>query len=78
MVHRSDGYGFIDEGILRYFSCRNEINKRGETMDGYIKRLDGELAQYKDQVKKTQVRIPQEDVKARAMSNEILQKKKRM
>ncbi|KAI3766663.1 hypothetical protein L2E82_16732 [Cichorium intybus] len=26
-----------------------KINKRGETMDGYIKRLDGELAQYKDQ-----------------------------
>ncbi|KAI3790918.1 hypothetical protein L2E82_04349 [Cichorium intybus] len=43
--------------LLRHLSLslapapsRNEINKRGETMDGYIKRLDGELAQYKDQI----------------------------
>ncbi|KAK6135949.1 hypothetical protein DH2020_030287 [Rehmannia glutinosa] len=44
-----------------------EINKRGETVDEKIKRLDAELARYKDQIKKTRPGPAQEAVKARAM-----------
>ncbi|KAK6135941.1 hypothetical protein DH2020_030324 [Rehmannia glutinosa] len=43
------------------------INKRGETVDEKIKRLDAELARYKEQIKKTRPGPAQEAVKARAM-----------
>ncbi|XP_071734667.1 vacuolar protein sorting-associated protein 60.2-like [Rutidosis leptorrhynchoides] len=45
----------------------DRINKRGETVDEKIKRLDGELARYKEQIKKTRPGPAQEAVKARAM-----------
>jgi len=45
----------------------DRINKRGETVDEKIKRLDNELARYKDQIKKTRPGPAQEAVKARAM-----------
>lgn len=45
----------------------DRIDKRGETVDEKIKRLDNELARYKDQIKKTRPGPAQEAVKARAM-----------
>ncbi|XP_057539367.1 vacuolar protein sorting-associated protein 60.2-like isoform X2 [Amaranthus tricolor] len=48
-------------------SCGYDINKRGETVDEKIKRLDAELARYKEQLKKTRPGPAQEAVKARAM-----------
>ncbi|KAF5200726.1 Charged multivesicular body protein 5-like [Thalictrum thalictroides] len=44
-----------------------DINKRGETVDEKIKRLDTELSKYKEQLKKTRPGPAQEAVKARAM-----------
>ncbi|KAK2971295.1 hypothetical protein RJ640_001321 [Escallonia rubra] len=45
----------------------DRINKRGETVDEKIKRLDTELARYKEQIKRTRPGPAQEAVKARAM-----------
>lgn len=45
----------------------NRINKRGENVDEKIKKLDAELARYKEQIKKTRPGPAQEAVKARAM-----------
>ncbi|KAI8563363.1 hypothetical protein RHMOL_Rhmol03G0106300 [Rhododendron molle] len=45
----------------------DRINKRGETVDEKIKRLDAELTRYKEQLKKTRPGPAQEAVKARAM-----------
>ncbi|XP_078169397.1 vacuolar protein sorting-associated protein 60.2-like [Carex rostrata] len=45
----------------------DRINKRGESVDDKIKRLDTELARYKEQIKKTRPGPAQEAVKARAM-----------
>ncbi|KAF3973623.1 hypothetical protein ACB098_11G092800 [Castanea mollissima] len=45
----------------------DRINKRGETVDEKIKRLDVELSRYKEQIKKTRPGPAQEAVKARAM-----------
>ncbi|XP_075485179.1 vacuolar protein sorting-associated protein 60.1-like [Primulina tabacum] len=44
----------------------DRINKRGDTIDEKIKKLDTELARYKDQIKKTRPGPAQEAVKARA------------
>ncbi|KAG0464039.1 hypothetical protein HPP92_020108 [Vanilla planifolia] len=43
------------------------INKRGDTVDEKIKKLDTELARYKEQIKKTRPGPAQEALKARAM-----------
>jgi charged multivesicular body protein 5 len=54
--------------ILFFFCCLSlQINKRGESVDEKIKRLDAELARYKEQLKKTRPGPAQEAVKARAM-----------
>ncbi|KAK9075091.1 hypothetical protein SSX86_003410 [Deinandra increscens subsp. villosa] len=53
----------------------DRINKRGESVDEKIKRLDGELAKYKEQIKRTRPGPAQEAVKARAMR---ILKQKRM
>ncbi|GJV20176.1 vacuolar protein sorting-associated protein 60.2-like protein [Tanacetum coccineum] len=45
----------------------DRINKRGESVDEKIKRLDGELSKYKEQIKRTRPGPSQEAVKARAM-----------
>uniref|UniRef100_A0A166C3K1 Charged multivesicular body protein 5 n=1 Tax=Daucus carota subsp. sativus TaxID=79200 RepID=A0A166C3K1_DAUCS len=45
----------------------DRINKRGESVDEKIKRLDAELARYKEQIKKTRPGPAQEAVKSRAM-----------
>ncbi|GAB4836220.1 hypothetical protein Ancab_001135 [Ancistrocladus abbreviatus] len=45
----------------------DRINKRGENVDEKIKKLDVELARYKEQIKKTRPGPAQEAVKARAM-----------
>ncbi|KAL9265837.1 Vacuolar protein sorting-associated protein 60.1-like protein [Drosera capensis] len=45
----------------------DRINKRGENVDDKIKKLDAELARYKEQIKKTRPGPAQEAVKARAM-----------
>lgn len=45
----------------------DRINKRGESVDDKIKKLDVELAKYKEQIKKTRPGPAQEAVKARAM-----------
>ncbi|KAL3338238.1 hypothetical protein AABB24_030403 [Solanum stoloniferum] len=45
----------------------DRINKRGESVEEKIKKLDAELARYKEQLKKTRPRPAQEAVKARAM-----------
>ncbi|GAA0184837.1 hypothetical protein Leryth_016589 [Lithospermum erythrorhizon] len=52
----------------------DRINKRGESVDDKIKRLDGELAKYKEQIKKTRPGPALEAVKARAMR--VLKQKK--
>ncbi|XP_075496752.1 vacuolar protein sorting-associated protein 60.1-like isoform X2 [Primulina tabacum] len=49
---------------LQEFSDR--INKRGDSIDEKIKKLDAELARYKDQIKKTRPGPAQEAIKARA------------
>lgn len=51
------------------------MNKRGETVDEKIKKLDEELAKYKDQIRKTRPGPSQEAIKARAIR---LLKHKRM
>ncbi|XP_042485745.1 vacuolar protein sorting-associated protein 60.2-like [Macadamia integrifolia] len=45
----------------------DKINKRGETVDEKVKRLDAELTRYREQIKKTRPGPAQEAVKARAM-----------
>ncbi|CAN4096087.1 unnamed protein product [Withania somnifera] len=45
----------------------DRINKRGESVEEKIKKLDAELAEYKEQLKKTRQGPAQEAVKARAM-----------
>lgn len=45
----------------------DRISKRGETVDEKIKKLDSELARYKDQIKRTRPGPAQEALKARAM-----------
>jgi len=51
------------------------INKRGDTVDEKVKKLDIELARYKEQIKKTRPGPAQEAIKARAMR---ILKQKRM
>eukprot|EP01018_Ginkgo_biloba_P012715 Gb_11898 [translate_table: standard] len=51
------------------------VTKRGDTVDEKIKKLDIELARYKEQIKKTRPGPAQEAVKARAMR---ILKQKRM
>ncbi|KAL6518227.1 hypothetical protein OROMI_033928 [Orobanche minor] len=43
------------------------INKRGDNVEDKIKKLDAELARYREQIKKTRPGPAQEAVKARAM-----------
>ncbi|KAK8938622.1 hypothetical protein KSP39_PZI011201 [Platanthera zijinensis] len=45
----------------------DRINKRGETVDEKMKKLDSELARYKEQIKKSRPGPAQEALKARAM-----------
>ncbi|KAJ8756234.1 hypothetical protein K2173_025046 [Erythroxylum novogranatense] len=45
----------------------DRINKRGESVDDKIKKLDAELARYREQIKKTRPGPAQEGLKARAM-----------
>ncbi|CAN1298177.1 Vacuolar protein sorting-associated protein 60.2, partial [Linum perenne] len=45
----------------------DRINKRGDTVEEKIKKLDAELNKYKEQIKKTRPGPAQEAVKARAM-----------
>ncbi|XP_019191993.1 PREDICTED: charged multivesicular body protein 5-like isoform X1 [Ipomoea nil] len=45
----------------------DRINKRGETVDEKIKKLDTELARCREQIKKTRPGPAQEVIKARAM-----------
>lgn len=45
----------------------SQINKRGETVDEKIKKLDAELGRYKEQIKRIRPGPAQEAVKARAM-----------
>ncbi|KAH6762630.1 SNF7 family protein [Perilla frutescens var. hirtella] len=52
----------------------DRINKRGDNVDEKIKKLDAELARYKEQIKKTRPGPAQEAVKARAMR--VLKQKK--
>ncbi|XP_057778682.1 vacuolar protein sorting-associated protein 60.1-like [Salvia miltiorrhiza] len=52
----------------------DRINKRGESVDEKIQKLDAELARYKEQIKKTRPGPAQEAVKARAMR--VLKQKK--
>jgi hypothetical protein len=58
---------------MRVAGC--QVNKRGETVDEKIKKLDEELARYKDQIRKTRPGPSQEAIKARAIR---LLKHKRM
>ncbi|CAI9091405.1 OLC1v1026431C1 [Oldenlandia corymbosa var. corymbosa] len=52
----------------------DRINKRGDTVDEKIKKLDTELAKYREQLKKMRPGPAQEAVKARAMR--VLKQKK--
>ncbi|XP_022746667.1 vacuolar protein sorting-associated protein 60.2 [Durio zibethinus] len=45
----------------------DRINKRGDTVDEKLKKLDAELNRYKEQIKKTRPGPAQEAIKARAM-----------
>lgn len=51
-----------------------QINKRGDSVEDKIKKLDVELCKYKEQIKKTRPGPAQEAVKARAMR--VLKQKK--
>ena len=53
----------VQRSVLLLF----QINKRGESVDEKIKKLDVELSRYKEQIKKTRPGPAQEAVKARAM-----------
>ncbi|KAG2262582.1 hypothetical protein Bca4012_012800 [Brassica carinata] len=52
----------------------DRINKRGESVEDKVKRLDAELCKYKDQIKRTRPGPAQEAIKARAMR--VLKQKK--
>jgi len=52
----------------------DRINKRGESVEDKVKRLDAELCKYKEQIKRTRPGPAQEAVKARAMR--VLKQKK--
>lgn len=52
----------------------DRINKRGDSVDEKIKKLDAELVKYREQIKRTRPGPAQEAVKARAMR--ILKQKK--
>eukprot|EP00246_Nothoceros_aenigmaticus_P018408 TRINITY_DN9604_c0_g4_i1.p1 TRINITY_DN9604_c0_g4~~TRINITY_DN9604_c0_g4_i1.p1 ORF type:complete len:237 (+),score=58.79 TRINITY_DN9604_c0_g4_i1:137-847(+) len=52
----------------------DRINKRGDTVDEKIRKLDNELVRYKEQIKKTRPGPAQEAIKARAMR--LLKQKK--
>ncbi|MQL87224.1 hypothetical protein Taro_019763 [Colocasia esculenta] len=56
-----------NEGLVPLLLKQSMINKRGEGVDEKIKKLDTELARYKEQIKKTRPGPAQEAVKARAM-----------
>ncbi|XWS65380.1 hypothetical protein CRYUN_Cryun05aG0107800 [Craigia yunnanensis] len=45
----------------------DRINKRGDSVDEKLKKLDSELSRYKEQIKKTRPGPAQEAIKARAM-----------
>ena len=57
-----------------FFLCM-QINKRGDSVDEKVRKLDIELARYKEQIKKTRPGPAQEAIKARAMR---ILKQKRM
>ncbi|CAE6086692.1 unnamed protein product [Arabidopsis arenosa] len=74
-------------GMKRIFGAKNNkepppsiqdasdrINKRGESVEDKVKRLDAELCKYKDQIKRTRPGPAQEAIKARAMR--VLKQKK--
>jgi charged multivesicular body protein 5 len=52
---------------INLIDSSSQITKRGDTVDEKIKKLDAELARYKEQIKKTRPGPAQEAVKARAM-----------
>lgn len=58
---------YVIISFLPLMAKKIQINKRGETVDEKIKKLDTELARYKEQIKKTRPGPAQEAVKARAM-----------
>lgn len=60
--------------VCMYLCMCVQINKRGDTVDEKIKKLDGELFRYREQIKKTRPGPAQEAIKARAMR--ILKQKK--
>jgi charged multivesicular body protein 5 len=62
---------FSVRGVVFFFL---QINKRGDTVDEKIKKLDAELVRYKEQIKRTRPGPAQEAVKARAMR--LLKQKK--
>lgn len=79
--------GFMNDLCVDLVGCRDgrwwkygvglwrwQINKRGDTIDEKIKKLDGELFRYREQIKKTRPGPAQEAIKARAMR--ILKQKK--
>ena len=45
----------------------DQINKRGDSVDEKIQKLDAELTRYKEQIKRTRPGPAQEAIKARAM-----------
>ncbi|GMP92992.1 hypothetical protein CsSME_00043005 [Camellia sinensis var. sinensis] len=54
----------FDLRLTLYENPRPRINKRSETVDEKIKKLDAELARYEEQIKKTRPGPAQEAVKA--------------
>ncbi|KAG7554125.1 Snf7 family [Arabidopsis suecica] len=52
----------------------DRINKRGDSVEDKVKRLDAELCKYKDQIKRTRPGPAQEAIKARAIR--VLKQKK--
>lgn len=52
---------------IYFFLIICQITKRGDNVEEKIKKLDAELARYKEQIKKTRPGPAQEAVKARAM-----------
>ncbi|CAH2074111.1 unnamed protein product [Thlaspi arvense] len=66
---------FKECGELGFWeSSISGINKRGESVEDKVKRLDVELCKYKEQIKRTRPGPAQEAIKARAMR--VLKQKK--
>ena len=68
------GTYFVKKIVKRSPRPQQNMAARGDSMDAKIRQLDGELARYRDQIRKARPGPAQEAVKQRAMR--VLKQKK--